>query len=168
MTDLSMMAPRPAWTDERGTSPGSVVIMLTVVLLILELMVVGFRVSAAHTAVNNAAREAARKGSLVLTAGDVEAALTTTASQNLIAAGLRCTNGYESTPAGTNFVPGGHVQAEVHCRIDMSDMSSFGLPLPNLDITATHREVIETYRSTIARLDANDCIGPSCYSPGGP
>lgn len=156
------------WRSDRGTSPGSVVIVLTLVLLICELMIVGFRVSAAHTTVNNAAREAARTGSLVLTPGDVELAVDTAAAQNLIAAGLTCDGGYDVNVEGTNFTPGGHVQAEVTCRVDMSDMSSFGLPLPNLDISADHKEVIEVYRSTVRRLDPHDCTGPHCISPAGP
>ena len=132
--------------DERGTSPASVIIVLMIVLLIAELVVVGGRIASAHATVNNAAREAARRGSLVLSDFDVEGAVDTTAEDNLERNGQKCTP-IETDSAGSDFRPGGFVVANVTCTVDLSDMSGFGLPLPNVEIQATHREIVERYRA---------------------
>jgi len=61
--------------SEEGTQPISVLIILLLVLLIFELTVVGGRLVAAQGAVTNAAREAARRGSVVQSSHEVEAAV---------------------------------------------------------------------------------------------
>jgi len=136
--------------SETGNNPASVLIILLLVLLCFELVVVGGRLAATQGVVNNAAREAARKGTLVLESGQVQGAVDAVGWENLASGNRpRCSAmAVEAIGVEANFHPGGHVQVDVFCTVDMGDMSPFGMPLPDVEVKGTHTEIIETYRVT--------------------
>lgn len=134
--------------SEEGTQPAAVLIMLVLVFLIFELTVVGGRLVAAQGAVTNAAREAARRGTLVQSQHEVEAAVDEIGNHNLGNGNLPlCTSKDVTSNNGAGFAPGGSVKVDVFCVVSLSDMGAFGLPLPDIEITASHTEFIETYRA---------------------
>lgn len=139
--------------SERGTNPLSTLIVLLIVLLIFELVVVGGRLVAAQGMVNTAAREAARRGTLVQNLHEVQSAVNGSATGNLAVGSGQCTSsggvanvGAVGSPEG-NFRADGSVEATVWCTVNLSDMSAFGVPLPNMRLEAKHTEIIETYRA---------------------
>jgi len=132
--------------DDRGTSPASVIILLTIVLMIAELVLLGGRYAAAHADVSGAAQEGARRGSIAQTASSVYPMASTTALQNVKMNQKHCQLATVSTD-GTDFRQGGHVTVKVRCRVKLSDLSLLGVPWGKRWVEAEATEIVETYRA---------------------
>jgi len=133
--------------NERGASGISVILILVFVLMIAELIIMGGRLAAANAQVANAAREAARTGSLSATAGSFETRTRDAAADTLADQSTKCVDTPEVSIVGSNFDRSGNVTATVFCTVDLSDLSLLKLPfLPDIEVSSEHTEIIETFR----------------------
>jgi Flp pilus assembly protein TadG len=131
---------------ERGASPASVIILLTILLLVAELILMSGRYAAAHADVSGAAQEAARRSSTAQNASSVYPLALATATSNVDRNTRHCQFTTVST-AGTQFRQGGHVKVAVTCRVDLSDLSLLSIPWGGRMVKAEATELIETYRA---------------------
>lgn len=134
---------------ERGTSPSAFMMIFLIVLMVFELAVVGGRLAGADAAVSNAAHAAARQGSVVQSKSQVAGVMRSVAEANLNNAGQNCAP-ILVTPLVNQFAAGGYVEVTVECTVKLSELSGLGIPLPDVKVQATHREVVETFRATEA------------------
>ncbi|OIV37021.1 hypothetical protein BIV57_13365 [Mangrovactinospora gilvigrisea] len=133
----------------RGSLSLEAAILAPVIFGILGLAIMAGRVALARSAVDLAARSAAREASLARTAGDASARGHAMAVQVLGQQHLKCAdsgvninvNGF-STPLGTS----GMVTAGVRCTENLSDVM-FGVPLPgSVTLASTFSSPVDAYR----------------------
>jgi Flp pilus assembly protein TadG len=143
---LSRHRPADGSSAEAGSAALELAIATPAVLLVLLLIVASGRMSTAHSQVQEAARDAARAGSLQRTLPAAVAAAQ--AATDLAFAGqqVHCTS-RDTTTTGSFETPGvgGSVHVTVRCEVPLSDLSV--LPLPgSRTVTAESTEVLDIYR----------------------
>lgn len=132
--------------DSSGASPASMVLIIPVLVLIVELTVLGGRVAGAQGEVQSAARQASREASFAKGPGSAGSVSQTVAAASLSNAGFTCNSPSVSVGGATDFVPGGQVEVEVGCVVDLSDLSTLPLPSVTLTIERSAIEPIDPYR----------------------
>ena len=133
--------------SDEGSTVVEVVILAPALALFLGLIIAGGRLAVAHQAVEAAAAQAARAASIARTQDEALTGPRSAATSALGAQGLDCVASEVSvdvtgfaTPAGTPA----SVAATVTCQVSLADTLP-GLP-GSLDVTATVRSALDTYR----------------------
>lgn len=116
----------------RGFAALELALLTPVVLLIIELIVAGGRITQAQSIVDEAAHSGARAASQALTMTAARSVAVSVALQSLDSAASACTNPTVSVDLG-NFRAGGSVAVNVTCDSSLRDLTL--LPLPGI-----HRE----------------------------
>lgn len=133
--------------DDRGSATLELAILAPALILLLGLLVFAGRIQVAASAVEQAARSAARDASLARTTDAARTAATTAATREL--AGSRCvatnvttdTAGF-ATPVGADA----SVAVTVTCTVSIADLAVPGLP-GTRTMTASARSPLDRYRS---------------------
>lgn len=133
-----------AQRDERGYAAVELLAMATVLVGFIVTVVGAGRFVDAMSQVDDAAYAAARAASLESNVEAGQIAGRKAAEDSLADRGKACTRLTVSF-AGTDFRTSGHVNVQVTCRADLSDVVGFGLPGAK-DFTATAVVPIEQYR----------------------
>jgi Flp pilus assembly protein TadG len=122
-------------------------VLLTPALLILLLLVVSVgRLGQARAAVDAAARDAARAGSLARGADSAVDAAEAAARQHLTEGGVACRDLRVDVDT-TGFRAGGTVRATVTCAVDLGDLTLLRLPGARA-VSASFVESVDVYRGT--------------------
>ena len=131
---------------------GSVTLELAILtpalLMLLGLVVVAGRIEVASAAVDQASAAAAREASLARTPVAARAAATRTATANLAAQNLHCTDVRVTVDTAGFAVPVGtpaQVTARVTCTLSTGDLSVPGMP-GTRTISASSQSSLDTYR----------------------
>jgi Flp pilus assembly protein TadG len=133
-----------AGRDERGYAAVELLAMTTVLVGFIVTVVGGGRFVDANSQVDDAAYAAARAASLESNVEAGQIAGRQAAQDSLADRGKACTQLTVSF-AGTDFRTSGHVNVQVTCHANLSDVVGFGLP-GSKDFTATAVVPIEQYR----------------------
>ena len=131
--------------DECGATAVEWVLMASVLVGFIMTVVGAGRFVDGRSQVNDAAYAAARAASLAPNLDAARQAGQKAAQESLAERGKACTT-LTLSLAGTDFRTVGHVNAEVTCQADLSDVVGFGLP-GTKSFTATAVVPIEQYRS---------------------
>lgn len=118
--------------NARGFAALELALLTPVVLLLIELIVAGGRVTHAQSLVDEAAHSGARAASEATTALTARSIAISVALQSLSGAGAACTDPTVTVELG-NFRAGGSVAVDVSCDASLRDITL--LPLPGF-----HRE----------------------------
>jgi len=116
----------------RGFAALELALLTPVVLLLIELIVAGGRITQAQSVVDEAAHSGARAASQALTVATARSAAISVALHSLASSSATCTNPTVSVDLG-NFRAGGSVAVNVTCDASLRDITL--LPLPGF-----HRE----------------------------
>lgn len=122
---------RPTRPDERGSESVELAILLPVGILVLAMLVIGARIALAGEHISGVAGVAARDASLARSANGARQAATASATGELTAANLHCTDvSVRVDTSGFTSSPGtpGSVTVDVACTVDLSDIGVAGLP----------------------------------------
>lgn len=130
--------------DERGYAAVELLAMTTVLVGFIVTVVGGGRFVDSKSQVDDAAYAAARAASLESNVEAGQMAGRKAAEDSLADRGKACTQLTVSF-AGTDFRTSGHVNVQVTCHANLSDVVGFGLP-GSKDFTATAVVPIEQYR----------------------
>lgn len=141
-------SPRPRSARERGSEAIEAAIGVPAFLLFVALIIAAGRIAIAHSAVDNAAADAARSASLARTQPAAKKAALNAAAASLSNQKLQCqhrdviidTSGF-TVPVGTPS----SVTVTIECRVGLSDVAIPGLPGSRL-ISATMTSPLDTYR----------------------
>lgn len=118
--------------------------LLIGVVAFLNLLILGGRIGATTADLKAAARDSARdaSNSQTLDAAGGQIAV----KYELEDRDIECVKFWAKIGDDTNFVPGGWVEVEVYCQIDMSDLTL--IPAPGtVTLSSSHVEPIDFYRS---------------------
>lgn len=119
------------WRDDRGSESVELAILLPVVLVVLTFLVIGARLALAGNGITGVAGAAARAASIARDTGQATQSARQSATTQLDAAGLHCTDvrvvvdtsGFATRPGGI-----GTVAVDVWCTVNLSDIAAPGLP----------------------------------------
>ena len=152
MTRHADRAHDPGTPGRRRREDGSVTLELAILtpalLMLLGLVVVAGRIEVASAAVDQASAAAAREASLARTPSAARAAATRSATANLAAQNLHCTDVRVTVDTAGFAVPVGtpaQVTARVTCTLSTGDLSVPGMP-GTRTITSTSQSSLDTYR----------------------
>lgn len=133
---------------ERGAVTVEVVILVPLVLLVLGVMVAGWRLWAARSATVQAAEAAARAASIARSGGEAVQRADQVARANLGALGIECSR-TAVAPDTADFAkpPGvsGRVGVRVECEVPFADLLVPGMP-GSLTVTSNASEQLDTFR----------------------
>ena len=133
---------------DHGNAALELVILAPVMLGLVALVIAAGRTTIAQSAVNAAARDAARQASISLTQEEAQAAAQASAGTSLRSDGLDCVPivGTDVSQFGT--VPGhpATVTATVSCTVPLADLALPGLP-GSVRLQATFTSPLDIYRS---------------------
>jgi hypothetical protein len=118
---------RPGRGDERGAAAVELLLMTPLLMVFVLVVVAGGRYTDARGQVNDAAYAAARAASLQQGLESGQVAGRAAAAEALASRGRACVR-LEVSFAGTDFRPGGYVEAIVTCQVDLRDVAGFGIP----------------------------------------
>jgi hypothetical protein len=121
-------------------------ILAPILMMGLELVAVGGRVAAATADVQSAAHEAARQASLAQSQGSAATVIGPVALEALAGKGFQCQNPVVALGSATTFGPGGQVQVQVQCTVNLSDIDLLNLP-GSITIGRAATEPIDRYRA---------------------
>lgn len=122
---------RPAGPDDRGSESVEVAILLPVGILVLVMLVVGARIALAGEHISGVAGVAARDASLARSANTAQQAATASATSELTAANLHCTDlSVRVDTSGFTSPPGtpASITVDIACTVSLSDVGVAGLP----------------------------------------
>lgn len=134
--------------DSRGAASVELVIAAPVLLLIVALMVAGWRISAARSEVTMAAQAGARAASLATNGVQARLAAKQAVASNLASAGVTCSASTVTVDVGAFAKPAGQpgtVRVRVTCTVPLADLVVPGLPGSVL-ASGTGVAVLDTYR----------------------
>lgn len=132
----------------RGAASVELVIAVPALLVILALMVAGWRVSAAKSEVTMAAQAGARAASLAPDGTQARIAAERAVAANLANAGITCTSSETSVDVAAFAKPAGQpgtVRVTVTCTVPLADLVVPGLP-GSMVAKASASSVLDTYR----------------------
>lgn len=135
--------------DDHGSMSVELVLIAPAVALLLAVIVLGGRLTITSSAVDEAARSAARTASSARTGAQAQTAARTHALASLADQGLNCTPATVSVNVRGFSVPVGRpasVTTTVSCRIRLSDLGLRGTPGMKT-LQATYTSPLDTYRS---------------------
>lgn len=134
--------------DERGAVAVEVVLLVPAVLLVVGVLVAGWRLWSARTEVTDAAAAAARAATLTSSASTAQEHSLTAARDALQTLGLDCGQLAVSPDLSGFALPPG-TPAEVHvavdCRVSLSDLLVPGLP-GSYQLHARATQPLDTFR----------------------
>lgn len=133
---------------EDGSAALELIVLAPLLLALLGLVIAVGRTTIAQSAVDAAARDAARQASIVLTPMAAQAAAQTSARAALREDGLNCAPTVV-TDTSQFAVPPGHpatVTASVSCAVSLCDLTVPGLP-GSVRLQATFTSPLDIYRS---------------------
>ncbi|NTW38829.1 MAG: pilus assembly protein TadE [Cellulomonadaceae bacterium] len=133
--------------DERGSTTLELAILAPALILLLGLLVFAGRIQVAASAVEHAARSAARDASLARTTDAARTAAASAADREL--ADSRCVSTSVSTDTAgfaTSVGADASVTVSVTCTVSIADLAVPGLP-GTRTMTATARSPLDRYRS---------------------
>lgn len=140
---------RPRLRGDDGNAAVELAPVALIFILFLGLAIGAGRITIAHTAVQAAARDAARQASISRTPGQAQAAALTSAQAALHGDGLDCTPAVAVGTAGF-AVPVGQpaqVSATVTCTVGLADLTAVpGLPGART-LTAIFSSPLDPYRA---------------------
>lgn len=139
---------QPKYRADDGNAALELVILAPVLLGLLVLVIAAGRVAIAQSAVNAAARDAARQASISLTPAAAEAAARESARALLRSDGLDCIP-VVVTDTSQFGIPPGHpaaVTATVSCTVALADLALPGLP-GGVRLQAVFTSPLDIYRS---------------------
>jgi Flp pilus assembly protein TadG len=122
------------------------VLLTPIFLLLLDLAVLGGRLTESQSRVDGAAHAGARAASLQRTVAGANAAAQQAVAGTLAGGGPSCTT-YGVTVDTAAFRAGGAVTVSVHCSVSLHDLSWFPLPGART-VIGTSVSAIDTYRGT--------------------
>jgi hypothetical protein len=133
---------------QRGSAPLELAVLAPVLLAVVGLVIAAGRTSMAQSAIDAAARDAARQASIALTPQGAQAAGLVSARAELRADGLDCDPVVHVDTAGFDVPPGqpSSVGATVRCTVSLSDLALPGLP-GHRTLSATFSSPLDVYRS---------------------
>lgn len=132
---------------DRGTVAVEVVLLVPVLVLMLGMIVAGWRVWAARQGVEAAAQAAARSASLQSSGARASSMATTVASMNLETLRVPCTRSSTTVDADDFALSSGtvgQVGVEVTCRVTFSDLILPGTP-GSMTVSARAVERLDTF-----------------------
>jgi Flp pilus assembly protein TadG len=134
---------------DRGNAALELVILAPILLALLSLVIAAGRTTVAQSAVDAAARDAARQASIALTPSAAQTAGLVSARAALLQDGLDCsptividTSQFASVPVGQPAA----VTAVVGCAVPLANLALPGLP-GTARLSATYTSPLDTYRS---------------------
>ncbi|MGW4796687.1 TadE family protein [Nonomuraea sp. NPDC004297] len=135
-------------THERGSTAVEMAIIAPALIALL-LMVIGLgRVTLAHSALDAAARDAARQASITRDPGTARSAAVISARAALAREGLACAPSVNVDTAGLSTPLGrpAAVTAHVSCKVQLADLAIPGIP-GSKTITSSFTSPIDPYRA---------------------
>jgi len=140
-----MSTPRPARPGgDAGFAAVELAIMSTF-LVVMLLLVVGLgRASHGRALIEQAGSAAARAAALTNAPGAASVEAEQAAASTLAQAGMACGQLQVSVDTGA-FRPGGYVDVDLSCTVDLSGLALAGMP-GSVTLTTTSRSPLETYR----------------------
>lgn len=117
--------------NDCGSATAEAMLALTAIMLVILLGVAGGRITVATAAVEAAARDAARQGSIGRSAAEAERRATSSAQDSLSGRGIRCTSvSVQVNTAGFSRRVGSPatITATVSCSVPLNDVAFAGLP----------------------------------------
>jgi Flp pilus assembly protein TadG len=138
----------PHRDTDNGNAALELVILAPVLLGLLALVIAAGRTTIAQSAVNAAARDAARQASISLTPQTAQAAAQTSARASLRSDGLDCLPIVTTDVGQFGIVPGhpATVTAAVSCAVPLADLALPGLP-GSVRLQARFTSPLDIYRS---------------------
>jgi Flp pilus assembly protein TadG len=121
----------PARADERGSASVELAILAPVAVLLLGLLVVGFRIANASTRITGVAGSAAREASIARTATAAKSMATQGARSALDGDNFHCSTIQVHVDTSGFAAPPGQpasVRVDVYCTVALADISVPGLP----------------------------------------
>lgn len=142
--------PGDLWRDS-GSASLELVVLAPVLLGLLGLVIAAGRTSVAQSAVDAAARDAARQASIALSPATAELTGIASARAALRQDGLDCSPAVSIDTSGFAVPPGqpASVAATVSCTVPLSNLYLPGLP-GAYTLTCTFRSPLDLYRSRTA------------------
>jgi len=133
-------------TCERGSVSIELVLLTPVLLVLLLLVVAGGRLADARGAVDAAARDAARAGTIARSPGDARRDALAAAEARLSAGSVGCRDLTVDVDT-SDFRAGGSVAVSVTCSVDLGDLTLLRVP-GTRDISTHAVEPVDTFRGT--------------------
>lgn len=131
---------------QRGSASIELVMLTPVLLVLLLLVVAGGRLADARGAVDAAARDAARAGTIARSPGDARRDALAAAEARLDEGSVGCRNLTVDVDE-SDFRPGGSVAVTVTCSVDLGDLTL--LRVPGIRDIITHAvEPVDAFRGT--------------------
>jgi Flp pilus assembly protein TadG len=131
-------------SDERGSMAVELAVLTVPLVLVLLFVAALGRLSEARTAVDEAARDAAREASIARGVDQAKQQATTRAIDDLAADKLSCRAPTISVDT-TNLRPGGTVTATIVCTVALDDLLLLRVP-GYRTIASTAVEVVDAHR----------------------
>jgi Flp pilus assembly protein TadG len=132
--------------DQRGSASIELVLLTPVLLVLLLLVVAGGRLAGARGAVDAAARDAARAGTIARSPGDARRDALAAAAARLDEGSVGCRDLTVDVDA-SDFRAGGSVAVTVTCSVDLGDLTLLRVPGAR-DITSHAVEPVDAFRGT--------------------
>ncbi|WP_327586972.1 pilus assembly protein [Nonomuraea sp. NBC_00507] len=134
---------------ERGNATLEAVMLAPALVAILALAIAAGRVGLAHSAVEAAARDAARQASIARDPAQAQAAATASATDTLVQQGLDCSPTVQVDASGLSRAIGTNatVNADVTCDVALSGLLLPGMP-GTVTVTATFASPVDPFRGT--------------------
>jgi Flp pilus assembly protein TadG len=135
--------------DEGATSLEMLVVGAPAMLLFLAFFVAAGRISTAGSAVEGAARDAARTASLDRFADHASEDANATARQSLDAQDVKCQNldvGVDTSGFAAPLGAAAHVTVTISCTVPLADLVLWGTP-GSKTLTATFSSPLDPYRA---------------------
>lgn len=138
----------PVMGRQRGAVAVEVVLLVPMLVVVLGLVVGGWRLWSARTSVTQSAASAARAASLATAGAEARERATGVARANLATLGVRCDD-LDIVVEAQDFArpPGqpGLVRVELRCAVALGDLVVPGMP-GRWTVTGAATEVLDTYR----------------------
>lgn len=133
--------------SERGASPATMLILIPIIMMIVELIMLSGRVTAARADLATAAREGARTASIAQTASQARTEGAEAVQTVLTTDGVPCTSAPASVDVSdfANPTEGRQVVVEAKCTVKLSDLGFLGLP-GSVVLTSVAVEPVDFWR----------------------
>lgn len=134
--------------DDRGAASVEVVLIAPVIVLLIGVMIAGWRLWSARSATQQAAEAAARAASIARSGSDAQQRADQVARTNLQTLGVKCSDAAVSVDVGAFALPPGtegQVSVRVRCDVSFADLFAPGLP-GGTSVTTSASERLDTFR----------------------
>lgn len=132
--------------QDRGSSVVGLAVLAPVMLSLLFFVVAAGRVGVIEGKLTTAASSAARAASQHQSVFAARAAAISIVEATLSDSGTSCRGGPKVFFPEVDLKPGGRVQVRVSCSVDLSDLTTLGIP-GSLELSEDSASVVDDYRS---------------------